>query len=211
MLEGPEFIPHGKIEKIIITLHGYGANGENLLDFGRVLAENTNFNTAVYSPNAIEAFDMGVSNSYQWFGLPDLAEPTISQGVNKSLPMLINYIDKIAEKHELGTKDIILFGFSQGCMMTLTSIYFRNLYAAIGVAGMFIQSENRVIPSPKTPVLLCHGTYDMVVPYPSMAIAEEFLKSDGVNVQTISSPGLGHSIDDKILTESINFLNKLKI
>ena len=208
MLTGPKFVPPGKIEKVIITLHGYGADGENLFDCGKLLSINTGFNTAVYSPNAIEKFEMG-GHAYQWFGLPDLAETTLQKGVHKALPALINYIDDVAKKHSLSTKDIILFGFSQGCMMSLSSLYSRDLYAVIGIAGMFIKSADVSIQNPKTPVLLCHGTYDMVVPYPSMAISEKLLKADSVNVETITSPGLEHAIDDRMLEGSISFLRNL--
>lgn len=210
MLNGPHFIPDGKIEKIIITLHGYGANGDDLHDCGTFLANNLNQNIAVYSPHAVETFEMNTSG-YQWFGLQDLHQMTLETGIYKALPTLLKFIDDIAQKHNLTSQDIILFGFSQGCMMALAAMYFKNFHAVIGVSGVLIKHNNPKITHPQTPVLLAHGTYDTVVPYPNMLMSQEFLHQDNVLVKTLSRPGLGHSIDDTILNESVSFLKKLSL
>ena len=47
----------------------------------------------------------------------------------------------------------------------------------------------------RPPILLVHGTDDPMVPYESMAEAETALKAVGVPVETLTCPGIGHSID----------------
>jgi phospholipase/carboxylesterase len=55
-------------------------------------------------------------------------------------------------------------------------------------------------------VLLVHGTDDPVVPYDSLANAEAALKENDVPVETLSCPGMGHSIDQDGLTRAARFL-----
>jgi phospholipase/carboxylesterase len=210
MLTGPHNIPEEKIEKIIITLHGYGANGDDLHDCGTFIANNLNQNIAVYSPHAVETFEMNTSG-YQWFGLPDLHQVTLETGIYKALPALLTFIDTVVKKHDLTDQDVILFGFSQGCMMALAAMYFKNFHAVIGVAGVLIKHNNPEILKPQTPVFLAHGTYDMVVTYPNMLMSQELLHQDNISVKTLTRPGLGHGIDDTILKESVSFLKNLPL
>jgi phospholipase/carboxylesterase len=210
MLSGPSYIPDGKIEKIIITLHGYGADGDDLHESGRIIGDSLKENCAVYSPNAIDTFEMNTTG-YQWFGLPDLSQMTLETGIYKALPDLLEFIDYIIKKHDLKDHDVILFGFSQGCMMALAALYFRNFYAVIGIAGVLIKHNNATISHPKTPVFLAHGTYDMVVAYPNMLMSQELLEQDNISVKTLTRPGLGHGIDDTIIKESISFIKNLPL
>lgn len=208
ILTGPSYIPTTPVKKIIITLHGYGANGQNLFDCGLFIANKLNESIAVYSPNAIEPFDFGY-DAYQWFGLPDLTTTTLEKGIHKALPFLFSYIEELQEKHSLTSNDIILFGFSQGCMIALSSIFYKKFHCVVGCSGMLIPPLNPIITSPQTPVFLTHGTHDPVVPYSSLIFAQELLKQNNVPVKTLSRSGLDHSIDDTILIESVNFIKSL--
>lgn len=206
MLNGPSFIPQ-TVKKILILLHGYGADGHDLFAFGKILTANID-QIAIYSPHAIEAFEFS-SFGYQWFGLPDLTECTIEVGIHKALPPLRAYIDALISEHNLTERDVFLFGFSQGCMMALSLLYYHDFGGIIGVSGMFVKPQHPAIVSPKTPVLLVHGTFDMVVPYAFAQIAKLRLEEDGVNVTLLTCPGLGHAIDDYILKEGQTFLKNV--
>jgi phospholipase/carboxylesterase len=205
MLNGPSFIPQ-TVKKILIMLHGYGANGDDLFDLGKMLTTDIE-NIAVYSPHAIESFELAPFG-YQWFGLPDLLESTIEKGIHKAMPRLLGYIDDLVTKHGLTHQDVILFGFSQGCMMSLALIYYRDIGAVIGASGMLVKPKDPEIKHPKTKVLLTHGTLDMVVPFPSAPMSKTLLEQDGVDVNLAIRTGLGHGIDDSVLKESRQFLTK---
>ncbi|MBP9752954.1 MAG: hypothetical protein KBD31_04015 [Proteobacteria bacterium] len=206
MLKGPRFVPENP-KKLLVTLHGYGANGDDLFDIGVMLIAGRS-DIALYSPHAVEPFELAaVGGGYQWFGLPDLAQMTLQKGVHKALPNLLLYLDEITRYHNIRYEDVILFGFSQGCMMSLACLYFRPLGGVIGASGMLIKPENPEILKPKTKVLLTHGMMDTVVPYASAPIAKTFLEQDGMSVDLISRPTLAHAIDEVVITESIQFLN----
>ncbi|CAO5677099.1 MAG: hypothetical protein HEEMFOPI_01064 [Holosporales bacterium] len=204
MLNGPSFVPK-EVKKIVVTLHGYGANGDDLFDIGSMLLAGRS-DIALYSPNAIEPFELSCQG-YQWFGLPDLANITIENGVHKALPSLLAFLDHITNHHKIDYKDVLLFGFSQGCMMSLATLYLRPIGAVIGVSGMLVKPCNPTIVSPKTKVLLTHGMMDVVVPYASCQMAKATLEKDGIDVNLISRASLGHMIDNVVIAESIKFLN----
>lgn len=206
MLTGKSFIPEDRIKKIIILLHGYGANGDDLFDIGMTLSDIFP-NTAIYSPNAPDAFEMG-GPGYQWFGLPDLSNMTLESGVQQVLPILLAYIDTLVAKHNINHEDVVLIGFSQGCMMALTSLYHRPLAAVVGLSGMWVQPEEQEVEE-ETPVLLVHGTHDMVVPFATMDFSHMMLERDGFSVATLSRPGLGHGIDNYTIDAIGDFLEPI--
>ena len=54
--------------------------------------------------------------------------------------------------------------------------------------------------------MLIHGEMDEMVPFDSMAEAEEGLSAVDFSVQTLACPGLGHGIDPSGLQNGGNFL-----
>ncbi|CAO5680351.1 MAG: hypothetical protein NEHIOOID_01188 [Holosporales bacterium] len=207
MLTGHMFIPSSTIKKVIVTLHGYGADGEDFFDVGRHFAQNHPLKNeiAVYSPNAIEPYEMGGSG-YQWFGLPDLAAATLENGVHKAIPVLVDYLTHIKEKHSIEFEDMTLFGFSQGCMLALACMYHLPLGNVIGASGTWIRPFNPVIKKPKTRVFLTHGMLDMVVPYGALAVSQACLLNDGIVAETLSIPGLAHTVDATVLKGCLDFI-----
>lgn len=206
MLTGQSFIPEGTVQKIIILLHGYGANGDDLFDIGMTLSDNLP-NTAIYSPNAPNAFEMG-GPGYQWFGLPDLTRITLESGVQEALPTLLDYIDALVEQHNIDHEDVALVGFSQGCMMALAALYYRPLAAVVGLSGMWVKPGEPEVEN-ETPVLLAHGTHDMVVPFATMDLSHMMLERDGFPVEILSRPGLGHGIDNYTIDAIGEFLEPI--
>lgn len=206
MLNGHMFIPSSTIKKVIVTLHGYGGDGENLFDIGRYFAQHHPLkdHIAVYSPNAIEPCEMG--SGFQWFGLPDLASSTLENGVHKAISALIHYLTHITEKHQIAFEDIALFGFSQGCMMALACMYHLPVGVVVGASGTWTKPFNPIIHKPKTRVFLVHGMMDMIVPYSALTFSQACLLNDGVATQTLSIPNLDHNIDDRALKGCLNFI-----
>lgn len=206
MLKGPQYIPSDSIKKVLITLHGYGANGEDLFDLGKYVASQqiTQSEIAVYSPNAVESFEMG-GPGYQWFGLPDLGNLTLENGVHKAMPVLLDYLKDIIDRHQVTYQDICILGFSQGCMMALSTLYYVPIGAVMGLSGTWVRPYTPQIKAPKTQVFLAHGLFDMVVPYSALTISQAMLAQDGISAQTLTIPQLGHGIDDKVLQGCVDF------
>ena len=94
---------------------------------------------------------------------------------------------------------VALIGFSQGTMMALHVALRRARPCAvvIGYSGALVgpQALAGEIES-RPPVLLVHGDADELVPFPSMAAAEQALRAEGFVVRVEARPGLGHGIDE---------------
>ncbi len=208
-LSGPSRPPAsgGKPSRLVVLLHGLGADGNDLIGLAPYWASLLP-EAEFLSPNAPFPCDMA-PYGYQWFSAQDRSPAAVLAGVRAAAPMLDAFIDEALAERGLGDGELALVGFSQGTMMSLF-VGLRRAVAAAGIVGYsgrllapeLLPSELRSRP----PVLLVHGTEDPLVPYSSLAAAETALKSDGVPVETLSCPGIGHSIDQEGLQRGGHFL-----
>jgi phospholipase/carboxylesterase len=208
-LSGPSRRPAsgGKPSRLVILLHGLGADGNDLIGlapyWARLLPD-----AEFLSPNAPFPCDMA-PYGYQWFSSQDRSPEAVLGGVRAAAPILDAFIDEALRERGLGSSELALVGFSQGTMMSLY-VGLRRPDPVAGIVGFsgrllapeLLATELRSRP----PVLLVHGTEDPLVPYSSLIAAEAALKEAGVPVETMTSVGIGHSIDDQGLRRGGLFL-----
>jgi len=208
-LSGPSRRPAagGKPLQLVILLHGLGADGNDLIGLAPYWARL--LPTAEFlSPNAPFPCDMA-PYGYQWFSSQDRSPEAVLGGVRAAAPILDAFIDEALAQRGLTDSDLALVGFSQGTMMSLF-VGLRRPWPVAGILGFsgrllapeLLGSELRSRPR----VLLVHGTEDPLVPYSSLAAAETALDAAGVPVETVTCPGIGHSIDQEGLRRGGLFL-----
>ncbi|MEM8915891.1 MAG: dienelactone hydrolase family protein [Pseudomonadota bacterium] len=193
--------------KLIVFLHGVGANGDDLIGLADPLA-GLFPHVGFISPNAPEAYDMAPVG-YQWFSLADRDPQVMLRGIQASEPILSRFLDDQKEAHGLTDGDIALVGFSQGTMMSLYHAPRRagQLAAVVGFSGALIGAETlKQDTVSRPPVLLVHGEADPVVPFAAMAMAAGALNIAGFDVQTLARPGLAHGIDPQGLEAAAKHL-----
>ena len=212
-LEGPA-VPaaSGNADSLVILLHGYGADGNDLIGLSQPLA-GVLPNTAFVSPNAPEpsaAAPMG----RQWFPIPYIdgsSETAMLEGLGRAKAALDAFIDTQIAETGLSANRVALVGFSQGTMMSLEVGLRREeqLAGIVGFSGRLLRAEaltSEIKSNP--PVLLVHGDADEVVPPQSLDDAKVALTTQGVSVEAHSRPGLGHGIDNEGLGLAAEFLIK---
>jgi phospholipase/carboxylesterase len=128
-----------------------------------------------------------------------MSEPAKDPGQGTGRGGAVHWLVRIAERAGLGDERLALVGFSQGTMVALHTAIRRPrpCAAVIGYSGALVGPEllaGEVVSRP--PVLLVHGDADQVVPFPSMAAAEQALAGAGFLVHGEARPGLGHGIDE---------------
>jgi len=208
-LSGPSHPPAagGKPRRLVILLHGLGADGNDLIGLAPYWARLLP-GAEFLSPNAPFPCDMA-PYGYQWFSSQDRSPEAVLGGVRAAAPILDAFIGEALERRGLTSSELALVGFSQGTMMSLF-VGLRRTEPVAGIVGFsgrllapeLLASELRSRP----PILLVHGTEDPLVPYSSLGAAETALKAAGVPVETVTSVGIGHSIDDQGLRRGGQFL-----
>jgi phospholipase/carboxylesterase len=210
MLKGHGVLPQsGKsARQLVIFIHGYGADGNNLLDLAQYwspLLPDAEF-LAPDAPDICEANPFG----YQWFGLQDITPYNVRPGLDIARPVLQKYILEALRERDLSPSDLTLVGFSQGAMLALEMMFaLKGLKGVIAYSGAFYPPIATLLPDPHPDVLLVHGNLDMVVPYSALIEAQKYLKQFGVSPQTLTCSGLGHSIDEEGIDVGGQFLTHL--
>ncbi|MGL1920608.1 MAG: dienelactone hydrolase family protein [Hyphomicrobiales bacterium] len=194
-IDGPRLEPKEQINKLVIFLHGYGSNGNDLISLTEGIYKSLP-NTAFVSPNA--PFQTpGSPSGFEWFPLSTLSYDEKFQGAIMAAPHLNAFIDAQKTKYGIGDKDIALVGFSQGTMMSLYVAPRRAdaLGAVVGFSGALVGVDELAKETKsKPPLLLVHGNQDDVVPHSFLAEAQKHFSNNGFNITTHTSQGVGHGI-----------------
>ena len=198
-----------EIESVIILLHGYGGDGEDIsllsLNWKRFLP-----NTIFICPNGHEKCNIN-PNGFQWFDLSSDNPDYILKESLKAEKVLNKYIDEIKNEFKISKSKICLSGFSQGCMMAinlgLTSDEEYN--CIVGFSGKIINNKNlsnRI--TSKTNTLLIHGDSDQIVPSTNLLNAKDFFLRHKINIETKMINNCEHNIPVEASSLALNFIKK---
>jgi phospholipase/carboxylesterase len=214
-LDGPRLAAKsGKTEQLVVFLHGYGANGNDLIAIGkqwRALMPGAAF----VAPNAPEPCGQ-IPGGRQWFRLTMRDPGERWTGVNKAAPALGAFLDAERDRFGLDDSKLALVGFSQGTMLALHAGLRRTRPPAciLGYSGELVapeQQDQTLTPKPAgkvPPILLIHGSEDEIIPAEALFLSAEALARAGVPSQWHISNGLAHGIDAEGLTHGGLFLAK---
>ena len=197
-------------ESIVVLLHGYGADGNDLISlaplWARVLPH-----TLFVSPHAPFPCEINPAGRH-WYGFEGASPEMILAGTRAAASLIDSYIDALIEETGVPAARIALGGFSQGAMMALHVAPRRRaaLAGVLGFSGALIAPERLAEETlTKPPILLVHGDADPVVPHGSMLRAAEALGAAGFHVATETRPGLPHAIDQVGMAIGARFLTEL--
>ena len=213
-LNGPRLEPRagGPVGQWVVFLHGYGADGNDLIEIGR--AWQPLMPTAAFvSPHAPDPCAMAGAGR-QWFGLTFRDPDERWRGVNKAAPILERFLDAELERRNLPPTALALVGFSQGTMMALHVGLRRAAAPAaiVGYSGMLVLPADAVTDPltgeirSRPPVLLVHGDRDDLIPAQALFQAAQGLSALGVPTEWHLSAGIGHGIDGEGLRHGGEFL-----
>ena len=207
-LDGPRHPPAGggAPDALVILLHGYGADGFDLISLA------PHWGAAVpgaqfVSPHAPYPCEMGFGR--QWFGVQGLGAESYLASVRAAASILDAFIDGELAASGLAEDRLALVGFSQGTMMALHVAPRRAAPAAgvVGFSGRLVDAALLVEETAsRPPFLLVHGDADEIVSHAALAEAAAGLEAAGIPVEAHTRPGLGHGIDQEGLALGARFL-----
>jgi phospholipase/carboxylesterase len=212
-LDGPRLPARsGKTRQLVVFLHGYGADGNDLIDLGQAWRDLLP-DTAFVSPHAPQPC-AGAPHGRQWFPLTFRIRNERWDGVRQASPILDAFLDAELKREGLDDDALALVGFSQGSMMALHAGLRRRKApgAIVGYSGVLVGPDDQPLGvlapeiTARPPVLLVHGDQDQVVPPMALSYSVEGLKALDVPVEAHMRPGLGHGIDNAGLRLGGDFL-----
>jgi phospholipase/carboxylesterase len=208
LLDGPRLPPaSGRARQLVVFLHGYGADGNDLIDLGQTFAQILP-DAAFVSPHAPEPCGMSPMGR-QWFELTFRDPGERWRGVNQAAPDLNAFLESELARHGLGPQQLALVGFSQGAMMALhVGLRRAGLPGAIvALSGHLVGGEHlKDEASGKPPILLVHGDQDNVIPVDALFDAMTSLGKAEIPCQWHLSAGVGHGIDPEGLRHGAEFV-----
>jgi phospholipase/carboxylesterase len=212
MLDGPRLEPAsgGKPKSLVVFLHGYGADGNDLIGIGREWARALP-NTAFVSPHAPEpcaAAPMG----RQWFSLTMRDPQEFARGAARARPALDVFLDAELQRHAVDESACALVGFSQGTMMALHAGLQRRkqLAGILGYSGLLPDPMAlKSTPVQKPPILLIHGDRDDLIPVAALFAAAQGLSAAEIPVEWHISQGTPHGIGADGMELGLAFLRRV--
>lgn len=202
----------GRAKSMLIFLHGYGADGADLLGLADPLAPHLP-DTVFLSPDAPEPCRNNPMG-YQWFPIPWLdgsSEDEAKAGMLRSIDDINAFIDARLADEGLSIDRLAIVGFSQGSMMALHVLPRRSEPVAglVAFSGRLLTPETLAAEAvSKPPVLLAHGDQDEMVPFQEMALAGQALTEAGFETYGHVMKGTGHGIAPDGLSVALAFLKE---
>ena len=201
----------GEMRSCVVFLHGYGANGADLLGLAQPLSEHLP-DTLFVAPDAPEAC-AGAPMGFQWFPIPWIdgsSEEESMRGMMAAVDDLNAFLDAFMVDEDLLPEQVVLLGFSQGTMMALHVAPRREdpVAGIVAFSGRLLSPDtfsDEVVS--RMPVLLVHGDEDDVVPPQSLPQAAEALQEAGFqDVFAHVMKGTGHGIAPDGLSVALAFM-----
>ena len=198
-----------EVKNAVILLHGYGGDGKDIsmltLNWKRFLK-----NTVFLCPNGHEKCQINPLG-FQWFDLTIEDQQYIIKRSLEAEKVIKIFIEEVKNKYNLTNGNIVLCGFSQGCMMSInTGLTLEEEFnCIIGFSGKIIDTNNlqKRIKN-KSKILLIHGDQDEIVSFNYLLEAKDFFKRNKFDIQTNLIKNCGHHIPIEASSIALNFIKK---
>ena len=203
--------PKLKLEKnpLLLLLHGYGSNEDDLFSFASELPEE------YYVVSARAPYDMQYG-SYAWYAINfDADENKFSdlEQAKTSRDLVANFIDELTANYAIDENNITLIGFSQGCILSyaIALSYPEKVQRVVAMSGYL--NQEMLIPDylknnlSSLRFFISHGTVDQVVPVEWGRKAKPFLDNLGIKNVYKEYP-IGHGVSPQNFYDFKNWLSE---
>ena len=201
--------PDSRNQPLVIFLHGYGSNEEDLFGIKDELPTRYTY-VSVRAPQVLD------EDSYQWFHKKgEGAYDGETDDLNSSARLIADFITQATAKYHTQSDKVFLVGFSQGAM-TSYEVALRHPEIVGGIAAL----SGKVLPVLKSQlkpdrnlqplaIFIGHGTADLLLPYTDGSDADSLLKSLALKPEFHAYPGIGHTITANEMQDLNGWLRKL--
>ena len=196
---------------LLILLHGYGSNEEDLFSFASELPEEY-YIFSVRAPYDLQPF------GHAWYAIHfDADENKFSddEQAKESRDIIISFVEQIKDKYPIDEKQITLIGFSQGAILSYATAlsYPEKIARVVALSGYL--NENILIENFKAKdhkhlqFFISHGTVDQVIPVDWARKAKPFIENMNLSVTYKEYP-VGHGVAPQNFYDLKNWLESTK-
>ena len=201
--------PKVKLDKnpLLLLLHGYGSNEEDLFSFAAELPDHY----YVISARAPYSLQYG---SYAWYAINfDADENKFSDHdqARTSRDLISTFIDELITNYSIDPNNVTLIGFSQGSILSYAVALsypekIQRVVAMSGYLNLDIVTENYKNNNfSKLKIFASHGTVDQVIPVSWARKAKPILEHLGIEGVYKEYP-IGHGISPQNFYDFKNWL-----
>lgn len=203
--------PKIKLDKnpLLLLLHGYGSNEEDLFSFASELP-NEYYVISVRAPYDLQPY------GHAWYAIHfDADENKFSDNEQaiESVHLIAGFIDEIVNKYPIDTTNVNLIGFSQGAILSyaIALTFPKKIAKVVALSGYFNQEiMPEVIDTNGISHLkffVSHGSVDQVIPVEWARKAKPALENLGLEVEYHEYP-VGHGVAPQNFFDFKNWLQK---
>ena len=187
---------------LIIMLHGFGANMYDLASLSSVIGATGYIYACPNAPIPVQLEPQMVG--FAWTE-PGTNDPQQSENAETRLDGMFR---EVMEKHNVGPRQTVLLGFSQGGSMTYRCGLGRpNLFAGLVALSCSIRDQDGMrerLPAERTqPIFIAHGTYDNIERAES---SRDFLLIEGYD-PAYHEYDMGHEISREVIDDLVPWIH----
>ncbi len=201
--------PKIKLDKnpLLLLLHGYGSNEEDLFSFATELPEE------YYVISARAPYDM-TYGSYAWYAINFDADENKFSNIGQaqqSRDLIANFIDELIATYAIDSNNVTLIGFSQGSILgySVALSYPQKVQRLVAMSG-YLNTEIAVAnfatnDLTNLKIFASHGTVDQVIPVDWARKSIPVLEELGISVVYKEYP-VGHGVAPQNFFDFKNWL-----
>lgn len=201
-------IKHDK-NPLLLLLHGYGSNEEDLFSFASELPQD-HYVISVRAPYDLQPY------GHAWYAIHfDADENKFSDNVQakQSVELIAGFIDEVVKQYPIDAKNVTLIGFSQGAILSYATAltYPEKVAKVVALSGYFNQEimpeviDTKAISHLK--FFISHGSVDQVIPVEWARKAKPALENLGLEVEYHEYP-VGHGVAPQNFFDFKNWLQR---
>ena len=190
-------VKHDK-NPLLLLLHGYGSNEEDLFSFAPELPDDS-YVISVRAPYDLQPY------GHAWYAIHfDADENKFSDNeqAKESVAIIASFIDEIVKKYPIDANNVTLIGFSQGAILSYGTAltYPEKVTKVVALSGYFNQDILPEVINTKAishlKFFISHGSVDQVIPVDWARKAKPTLENLGLEVEYHEYP-IGHGVSPK--------------
>jgi len=201
--------PKIKLDKnpLLLLLHGYGSNEEDLFSFATELPDE------YYIISARAPYDLQYG-SYAWYAInfdADQNKFSDHEQAKISRDLIAGFIDELIANYPIDENKIALIGFSQGSILSYAVALsnpekVQKVVAMSGYLNLEIMDDNYLKNNfTNLKIFASHGTVDQVIPVEWARKTPAIVENLGINITYKEYP-VGHAVAPQNFYDFKNWL-----